>query len=39
MLVLEEKAFRKELGGAALEKTIAATLQQFLHNTALSLQR
>ncbi len=39
MLALEEKAFRKELEGAELEKTIAATLQQFSHNTALSLQR
>jgi hypothetical protein len=39
MMVLEEKAFRKELTGAALEKEIAATLQQFATNTALSLQR
>ncbi len=39
MLALEEKAFRKELEGVALEKTIAATLQEFSHNTALSLQR
>ncbi|MET3880409.1 DUF6607 family protein [Chitinophaga sp. OAE865] len=39
MSALEEKAFRKELAGAELEKTIAATLQQFSHNTALSLQR
>lgn len=39
MSALEEKAFRKELAGAELEKTVAATLQQFSHNTALSLQR
>lgn len=39
MSALEEKAFRKELAGAELEKTITATLQQFSHNTALSLQR
>lgn len=39
MSALEEKAFRKELTGAELEKTVAATLQQFSHNTVLSLQR
>lgn len=39
MSALEEKAFRKELTGVELEKTVAATLQQFSHNTALSLQR
>ncbi|MGF6850418.1 hypothetical protein QFZ51_005653 [Chitinophaga sp. W3I9] len=39
MSALEEKAFRKELAGAELERTVTATLQQFSHNTALSLQR
>ncbi|MGO4288441.1 DUF6607 family protein [Chitinophaga sp. RAB17] len=39
MMVLEEKAFRKELTGEALEKEIAVTLQQFATKTELSLQR
>lgn len=39
MMVLEEKAFRKELVGEALEKEIAVTLQQFATKTELSLQR
>lgn len=38
-MVLEEKAFRKELTGEALEKEIAVTLQQFATKTELSLQR
>ncbi|NLR61390.1 hypothetical protein HGH93_25035 [Chitinophaga polysaccharea] len=39
MAALEEKALRKELTGAALEKEVVATLQQFATNKELSLQR
>lgn len=39
MMTLEQKAFRKELTGEALEKEINVTLQQFATKTELSLQR
>lgn len=39
MLTLEKKALQKELSGAALEKEIAFTLQQFVTKQELSLKK